>query len=209
MQALECKIDDKPSKEEVSAMIQKEMKRSEPNIKQTAEVKIKEVAQQAVRDQTLEMQRAEERKGGLVIFKLSEKNDKGETDVSTFMKICDHLKDRECNIQEKDILKTVRLGRKRDNPNDPRPLLINLREPEMKRPIFRNLYKLKNTEFEKIKFKHDETPAQREELKRMNQEVMANNDSSKNFKYRIRGPPWNRRIVTVKINTDLENGEEK
>ena len=99
--------------------------------------------------------------------------------------------------QSSDIVKTLRLGRKKDNEN--RPLLVTLGSEETKKKVMRNLYQLKDKN-QTIKINHDMTPEERKELRDLIQEAekKTKEEESGDFVFRVRGPPWDRRIVRIK-----------
>ena len=77
-----------------------------------------------------------------------------------------------------------------------------------KNKFMNNLRRLKSVQDKfksmKIYVKHDETPAEREDARKMLQDAAAQNqqlDVSKNEKFVVRGPPWARRIIKIKFST--------
>ena len=104
-------------------------------------------------------------------------------------------------MQRENIIKITRLGKKKEN-GDPRPLLITLSDETVKRNIMRNLYRLKNgpDDTKNIKVNHDMSPAEREEAKKLYEECkrLQSMDQSENWIYRVRGPPWDRKIKKLK-----------
>ena len=78
--------------------------------------------------------------------------------------------------------------------------MIKFKEEDNKKKLFLNLNKLREHKggFEGVIISHDMTDEQRKEHKRMIQRANEMNlDLSGNFRYRVRGPPWNMRIAKV------------
>lgn len=109
----------------------------------------------------------------------------------------------EVPLTEDDIVSVTRLGNYRDDIKDnPRPLLVKLKSGEHKRKIFLNLGKLRNANdpLNKMKIVHDQTKQQNLEFKELVKQAKAKDveDPEGPFYYRVRGPPWDRRIDKVK-----------
>lgn len=87
----------------------------------------------------------------------------------------------------------------------PRPMLVQLDSAEAKAKVMKRLYRLGHTDvpeyFTDISVKHDMTPAERENEKELRREVREKNESREdlNLKYKIAGPPWDRKIITVEV----------
>ena len=97
-----------------------------------------------------------------------------------------------------DIKSIARLGKKADHP---RPLLVELSDGSLKGVIFRNLHKLANhpeESFRKLRMKHDMTKDERERAKLLYEQAKAQEmEDQGKFRYRVRGPPWDMKIVKV------------
>ena len=109
------------------------------------------------------------------------------SDIKTIQKI---LKDFcEVELKDEDIVKSMRLG-KYDQMKK-RPILIAVKTEEKKKEIFQNLHKLRNAP-NNISVAHDLTKKQREEMQELIKEARKKeeNDTSGNFMYCVRGPPW-------------------
>ena len=96
-----------------------------------------------------------------------------------------------------DVLNLTRLGKK--NPEAERPLRVILRESTKKDEVFRNIRKLGESEYKDISIKNDLTKLERAEDKKLVAEAktMQENDPSGDWKFKVRGPPWNRKIVRL------------
>lgn len=100
---------------------------------------------------------------------------------------------------ERSIKYMRRLGKKEEMRE--RPLLVSLEDNQMKRQIFNKINRAKgHAIYDKIGVKNDETPKQREEYKDMKHNVDKKNQEQRDFWYKIRGPPWDRRVVQSKRN---------
>ncbi len=159
--------------------------------------------QQNADDVIKEIKEQEERKRNVMFFNLPEskaqdmndrtKHDKEE--VKEISKIC------QATIKKDDMIKAKRLGSKLQG-DKPRPLLIELNSDEKKKALFMNLSKLKNApaKYKSVSVQNDLTPKQRETEKLLREEAKKKEDeASGEAKFKVRGPPWNRRIIRVEI----------
>ena len=119
-------------------------------------------------------------------------------DKKIFMDICNRC---DANISEENVEEIIRLGKKGE---EPRPMLIKMNNSEDKRVLFRNLCKLKedNSPYSRISVNHDMTKQEREENKKLISEAkeLQDNDESGNWIFKVRGPPWDRKIRKIKVN---------
>lgn len=81
------------------------------------------------------------------------------------------------------------------DPNRPPPLMIVFKDLEAKDAIFKNLYKLRGKK--EITFSHDYTELEREENKKLQDEAKEKSKKEPGVVYRVRGPPWARKIVRI------------
>ena len=112
------------------------------------------------------------------------------------------------------VKKVTRLGRRRkedensdstDTQNDlkPRPIRVILKDAEAKQELLKKLSKLKSLDesdpLKKLSITQDMSKSEREANKLKLQEAKDLNekDNSGKFKYIVRGPPWERRVVKV------------
>ena len=90
---------------------------------------------------------------------------------------------------------------RREN-GDTRPLLVSVDSEETKKKIFSRLYKLKETnQYLNISMSHDMTKDERTKTKLLVEEakLKTNDDQdSKNWIFKVRGPPWDQRIQRVR-----------
>ena len=159
------------------------------------------------------------RETNIVIFGLSENetNNLDEVvrkDKETLGKLLtDVLK---TTIKTEELKIVTRLGKKdtkerrEQKPSEskylPRPVKITFTTPQAKDQIFRNISKLKGSTFDRISIRHDMTTTQRKETDKLRDKArsMENEDSSKNFQYRVRGPPGNQRVAKINVQTRME-----
>lgn len=81
-----------------------------------------------------------------------------------------------------------------------RPLLLSLGSADTKKKIFKNLKKLRESEepFRSIQVSHDLTVKERDELKSLVKTAKEKEEQAQgNWLYRVRGPPWDRRITKL------------
>ena len=122
-----------------------------------------------------------------------------EDDISLFINICNEISDVE--ISKEYITQAQRLGMRSEN-GKIRPLLIILNSEESKKKIFSRLYKLKDlVQFKNISMSHDMTRDERTKTKLLIEEAKSktiNDTDSKNWIYKVRGPPWDQQIQRVR-----------
>ncbi|ESO04329.1 hypothetical protein HELRODRAFT_172690 [Helobdella robusta] len=131
-----------------------------------------------------------ERELNLVFFRL----DEGNSDRSNIMKILKHLSDE---TSEKDIVKVMRLGKKKDGAV--RPILVKFDNLNVKNNIMRNVSRMKSLseEFKHIGLSHDLTIDQRKEHRALVDKAKVDEAADKSgFLYRVVGPVRRWRIVT-------------
>ena len=92
--------------------------------------------------------------------------------------------------------------------NSKRPLLVTVDSEITKRKHFSRLYRLKDNEtYTKINVSHDMTKDERkqtkilvEKAKNQTKELASKKEeTSKNWAYKVRGPPWDQRIEKVRL----------
>ena len=96
-----------------------------------------------------------------------------------------------------DFQDAIRLGKKVEEKD--RPLLVTMVTEESKSNIFRNIGKMANTKFKDVSINHDMTKMEREQNKKMvaSAKEMESKDASGLWHYRVRGPPWDRKIIKL------------
>ena len=162
------------------------------------------IIKEEIKVSELDQDERQKKKNNIIIFNMPEPTedsieDRKENDTKEIMATCkDEL---EVNLEDKDLTKVSRLG-KRDA-DKVRPVVATLRTPEIKKAIFLNLMKLKETDEDNPRKKyviaHDQTKQQMEEgreLIKREKDLQANDQSNK-WNYVVRGPPWARNIRKV------------
>ena len=137
-----------------------------------------------------EIKDQEERKLNALLFNLPES--KADNDVDRTKHDKDEVK------QLAKHCKVVRLGKKHEN--KPRPLLIQISSDDKKRMLFKNLRMLQEApdKFKQVSVKHDLTEKQRKREKELREEAKKKEaDTSGEATFKVRGPPWARKIVKV------------
>ena len=135
-----------------------------------------------------EVNEQEARKSNFVVFKLAEvKSDQTQErvdrDTDRIIEISGIL---DVELKKEDVKKVVRLGPY--NPDNTRPLLVELHDVEIKKKIFRSLGKLKDVtgDYAGITISHDMTKAQMEINKKLvneakNMQAKSQGDASYTF----------------------------
>ena len=106
-------------------------------------------------------------------------------------------------LHTEDIGKTVRLG-KFDKDRRKRPILVTLKSLDSKRNILRGARNLKdedsNSELRAVRIANDLTRAEREQEKQLFTKAKElQEQESGDYIYRVRGPPWARRVAKIKL----------
>ena len=159
--------------------------------------------------ETLEEQKKEDvdrenRENNIIIYNVeeSEQVDTGERkkeDVKFFNILCQEV----LQISSPSAKNFIRLGRKpaAEDSQRPRPLKVVMDSKDDRSKIMRNLTKLKDAEerYRKISITYDYCQEDREKIKTKVVEAkqLEEGDQSKNFRYRVRGPPWDLRIIKI------------
>ena len=105
------------------------------------------------------------------------------------------------------VMNVVRIGKRNvsDSPNEnkkSRPVKITMKDTVSKRTIMKNLSKLKDAAgaLKKVKITHDMSKTERELNMAKVQEAREKNEMEEgNYKHIVRGPPWDRRVVRIKL----------
>ena len=157
-----------------------------------------------VKERTSELRERERRANNIMAFNIPElksnlKDEISQHDKNYFLKMTNDVCKQ--SIQEEEIADIRRLGQPREGRT--RPLRITLTSNKPKGMLFRNLQKLRESDYD-IRIDSDMTKAEREENKKLFSELKEREkeDKSGEYFYRIRGPPWERKIVKIKKNQD-------
>ena len=167
-----------------------------------------EVIQAEVGKVTTEMDEQKKREKNLIIYRIKENTERKVEEEEKEDKI--YLKDlwNILEIPEVKIISSTRLGKKQNDSSNskPRPTRITLQRKEDKQIIFKNINKLKTSEnkFKQISITDDHTIEERKKIKEKIEEANQKNQEedvqSKNFMYKVRGPPWNLKIKKITTN---------
>ncbi len=171
----------------------------------------------AIMKETLVEQKKEEadrenRENNIIIYNVDESEkvnagDHTEDNMTFFKTLCEEV----LQIQIPNTKKNIRLGKKpaEGEPQCPRPLKVILDSKDDRNEVIKHLTKLKDAEekFRQISVTHDYCKEDREKIRTKVAEAkqLEEVDQSKNFRYRVRGPLWDLRII--KIVKSPETGE--
>ena len=152
------------------------------------------------KEQAAEQRDKENRRNNIILYRVPESDktraeERNKADVAFCLQLfnsCLHTND--------DLINVFRLDCNQD-PDTPRPVMIQFASYTYKNLIMESLYKLKHAEqkFIGVVIAHDMTRTERDECKRLVAEAKdkEDDDTSGEFMYRVRGPPGN--LSTVKI----------
>lgn len=109
-------------------------------------------------------------------------------------------------LDEEDISKLVRLGRKSEDPSDrPRPVLITLSSKIAKNLVMANLFRLRyaDSKFKNVVISHDMSRKDRDQCKLLSEEAkkLTEGDEKGEWLYRVRGLPGYMTIVPIRKRT--------
>ena len=159
---------------------------------------IKGIIKVAICENRSDEKKSEGRKKNIILFNVSESpsespEERKEEDITFFNKMCKPI--CECSLPPESVTNACRLGKRPDNKDSKRPLLIIVDSEITKRNIFGKLYKLRNNEeFKNINVSHDMSVEERMKTKLLLEEAkqktmdLNNNDSSgsKNWIFRVK-----------------------
>lgn len=207
--SIETAVAEKCSKEETKKMINEELDKrfatstvdgattTEPQPAKPANSNVGEVLQ--------EINRRKERENNIIIYGLEESNAKTkperiEHDHKKLQEVLDVL---EVEIKREDIEVVARCGKfdkeKFLKDKARRPVRVVIKKGEKKTQIFKSIKKLRENESMKdVSISNDLTLAERKQEKLMYEQAQElTRLSSGEFSYRVRGPPWARKITKV------------
>ena len=140
----------------------------------------------------------ENRDANIVFFRAAESTketvkEKIEDDTKFFNSLCSEALD----INNIEVDKVIRLGQQ--DGTKCRPLKIVFKKQEDKGHLMKSLNKLKNADekFKGLSITHDYNKEDRSKIKAKVEEAkkMGLAEDQQNFNFRVRGPPWDLRIV--------------
>lgn len=155
---------------------------------------------------TAEREEIESRRNNIILYRVEESQKMLATERHTEdVRTCEQfLTALQVGVDQDDIKKVVRLG-KRENDNmapRPRPILIQLGSRQVKNLIMESLFKIKslNEKFQHITVAHDLTKKQREECKKLVAQAREKSAASGDWVYKVRGQPGQWRIIQIRRN---------
>jgi hypothetical protein len=164
---------------------------------------------QTVSRVSAEMRERSEIKNNLIIRKLQEPDTNVKVQRETADK--DSLVDMfhgtlGIAVAKENIVKVIRLGRVRED-KSARPLLVSLSAESLKDEVFRNVRKLQGTNYSSVSIAHDQTKLEREADQKLIREAQKDNQSkSGNWGYRVKGPPWDRKVIRFPLKNQQDGG---
>lgn len=103
-------------------------------------------------------------------------------------------------LEKDEVRKTLRLGKYDKKSKKHRPMLVVLHNADKKKAIFKGGKTLRENEsFKHVSLSNDLTPAERDLDKKLFEEAKEREkNQSGEYTFKVRGPPWARRIVRFK-----------
>ena len=167
---------------------------------------------QAVTTLASELQDREKRRNNLVIYNAPEsesqlKDERVRHDVKLLTEMC--TESLKVKVEVDDVQSATRIGKPRQE-GKPRPLIVTMKDYSLKDRIFKNLPKLKDTPHNTISIAHDMTKMERAQNSKVLAEAkkLAEEDTTGQWMYKVRGPPGGKKVVRVK-KTDLQELKEE
>ena len=101
------------------------------------------------------------------------------------------------NIGSNDISKITLLGRKKED-GTPRPILVSMSSQDVKN-MMKNLQNLRSSD-SSISMNHDMTKTERERTKHLVDKAREMNKQEHlgEWFYKVRGPPWEKKIIRIR-----------
>lgn len=159
-----------------------------------------------------EMNRRKSRENNIIIYGIEESGartwqERSEHDHKQIQNV---MKVLEVDLPKAEIEKVTRCGKfnkeKFVKDKKSRPLLVVMKTNEKKGSMFKAVKKLKdNPSTAKVSIANDLTKAEKEQEKLMfEQAKVLTNQSSGEFKFRVTGPPWARKIIKVAVEPEKD-----
>lgn len=207
---LEEKVTQKCDEKEVRSIVNDELE------KKTVSQQDGEVAKKQEHFDTIftELNERKNRESNIMIYGVNEsdaeiKEEREQHDQGIVKEI---LKTCKTKVKEVKNMKVIRLGKKGNDVKNSedrqemarRPLLVVLDNVETKRELFKNIAMLKkNPKLDAIRLSNDMTKAERIKEKELWEEAKKRNEGMKSgeFRFKIRGPPWARKLVKIPTDT--------
>ena len=181
----------------------------DPNVGATVQAK------RLVRQQMESVRQEDERRPNVMVYNLPEakSNIKEEVRLSDTNYFVDITKICGVAFTSKDVKEVIRLGKKPEQGNAPRPLLVKLADVEKKKDIFKKLHIFREHQAKDrstddtspfVSVSHDLTQEQREERRELIEEAKKKDQDLEHespYRHVVWGPPWDMKVMKVKRRT--------
>lgn len=187
---LEGEIRGKITKEEVDQMVESEISKHEN--KMDEKLKVAQGKSPNIDKIATEVAERDSRKDNIIMHNIPEVNqellDQGKDDAQ---QILDILKFIQPDMEQENIRKTYRLGKRTEDKK--RPVCVVLKDNQTKSKILSAAKKLKDSRYKEIGIANDLTKTQRDELKKLRDEAKAR--STDEMTYIVTGKPGFWKVV--------------
>jgi hypothetical protein len=188
----------KPSHQDVEAMIEDKIATLQINIEHS---QVKDTPQ-VVSSVLSEINQRRSKLNNIIIHGIEESrtvNSEARTEHDT-RKVRDILQVCGVKHDESSIARVYRPGIF-DKDKGKRPLIATLNKPELKSELFKNASKLRNSDHElkEVRIGNDLTRTERVQEKELYEKSKQMQEQSGEHRFRVRGPPWARRIVKMPL----------
>jgi len=143
----------------------------------------------------MEQEDIESRRCNIILYRVEESKqalvvDRNKEDASYCEQFLSALGYSGSGVNHEDVKKVFRFGKRNEESESPRPLMVQLTSWRAKNLVMASLYKIKslNAQFRDITVGHDLTKIQREECKALVAEAKRRSASG-DFVYKVRGLP--------------------
>lgn len=217
MNKLESDIKEKPSVSQVESMIADALStQAQGHIDNTS--KDSETIEETINSKVSEIRDSAAREKNIIVFGIDESeateaSERKEDDTNVMIDLF-----KAVEVDPDTIKNVVRLGKKK-KPEDfeaegeiqvakARPVKVTLLNVESKQLLMKSLSKLKNTppesKLRNLSVTHDMSQAERDKNKEKVLEAKALNEKEKSgkVKFIVKGPPWERKVVKIRVKTD-------
>ena len=178
----------------------------------------KTIIKQAINEDKKEQENINNRKKNIMVFNakesLSDDKEQSKKDDLALLKKAFNAADERILEYDDEIVSFRRFGKK--SSDKIRPILVTIKTERAKRMLFGNLYKLQNDEeLKSLNFNHDVTEEEKKATKERVKEAekkteelkndLTLSDDEKNWIFKIRGPPWDQRMVKIRPKEQQQN----
>ena len=210
---VECKLDTKCDANEAKEIVKQAMGSVENGgmvtnvVTNAVQPQDRSVLQETVN----EIHDRKERERNFIVFNAPEpdtnlKDGRVREDLELVRNLCNDVCELNVDVQN-EITEVFRLGKKPTEEGRPRPLKVIMKDTEHKSRLFKQLWKLRDADekFRALSLQNDLTKKEREGEKKLMNEAKANEaNEGGNCQYRVRGPPWARKVVKLRSTRDEE-----